>query len=176
MEEQAGTVGVTRQQKVLRCGWLRKQGGFVKTWHSRWFVLRGEQLYYYKDEDESKALPLFPGREMSHVNAAESELPSWGRKSPAVCLTHDSLVCLICPRQFINKQTRGSLILSELSCTLRWGHSHNSAHTMEALPPTREPNVIREKHQRHNKYAVRASLELHLSLLLEEKIPFGVLG
>ncbi|XP_053505645.1 rho GTPase-activating protein 24 isoform X1 [Ictalurus furcatus] len=56
MEEQASTLGVTPQQKVLRCGWLRKQGGFVKTWHSRWFVLRGEQLYYYKDEDESKAL------------------------------------------------------------------------------------------------------------------------
>lgn len=41
---------------VIRCGWLRKQGGFVKTWHSRWFVLRGDQLYYYKDEEETKAL------------------------------------------------------------------------------------------------------------------------
>ncbi|GAA6069243.1 rho GTPase-activating protein 24 isoform X1 [Tachysurus ichikawai] len=58
MEEQACTMGVAPRQKVLRHGWLRKQGGFVKTWHSRWFVLRGEQLYYYKDEDESKALSL----------------------------------------------------------------------------------------------------------------------
>lgn len=41
---------------VIRRGWLRKQGGFVKTWHSRWFVLRGDQLYYYKDEEETKAL------------------------------------------------------------------------------------------------------------------------
>lgn len=41
---------------VIRCGWLRKQGGFVKTWHSRWFVLRGDQLHYYKDEEETKAL------------------------------------------------------------------------------------------------------------------------
>uniref|UniRef100_A0AAX7SPP4 Rho GTPase-activating protein 24 n=1 Tax=Astatotilapia calliptera TaxID=8154 RepID=A0AAX7SPP4_ASTCA len=41
---------------VIRCGWLRKQGGFVKTWHSRWFVLKGDQLYYYKDEEETKAL------------------------------------------------------------------------------------------------------------------------
>lgn len=41
---------------VIRCGWLRKQGGFVKTWHSRWFVLRGDQLQYYKDEEETKAL------------------------------------------------------------------------------------------------------------------------
>uniref|UniRef100_A0A673HB64 PH domain-containing protein n=1 Tax=Sinocyclocheilus rhinocerous TaxID=307959 RepID=A0A673HB64_9TELE len=46
------------KQIVLRCGWLRKQGGFVKTWHTRWFVLRGDQLYYYKDEDETKC-PLY---------------------------------------------------------------------------------------------------------------------
>ncbi len=54
---QAGTE-IQRQERpsVIRCGWLRKQGGFVKTWHSRWFVLRGDQLYYYKDEEETKAL------------------------------------------------------------------------------------------------------------------------
>ncbi|KAI7795696.1 putative rho GTPase-activating protein 24-like [Triplophysa rosa] len=63
MEEQSGSAGSSPQQgrgsgrqDVLRCGWLRKQGGFVKTWHTRWFVLRGDQLYYYKDEDETKAL------------------------------------------------------------------------------------------------------------------------
>lgn len=44
------------RSNVIRCGWLRKQGGFVKTWHSRWFVLRGDQLHYYKDEEETKAL------------------------------------------------------------------------------------------------------------------------
>uniref|UniRef100_A0A673HER1 Rho GTPase activating protein 24 n=1 Tax=Sinocyclocheilus rhinocerous TaxID=307959 RepID=A0A673HER1_9TELE len=66
MDEQAGSAGNSPQhgrgsakQIVLRCGWLRKQGGFVKTWHTRWFVLRGDQLYYYKDEDETKA--LLPG-------------------------------------------------------------------------------------------------------------------
>ncbi|XP_030197337.1 rho GTPase-activating protein 24 isoform X2 [Gadus morhua] len=42
--------------RVVRCGWLKKQGGFVKTWHTRWFVLRREQLCYYKDEEENKAL------------------------------------------------------------------------------------------------------------------------
>lgn len=52
---QSGTEKLNRAN-VVRCGWLRKQGGFVKTWHSRWFVLRGDQLYYYKDEEETKAL------------------------------------------------------------------------------------------------------------------------
>ncbi|XP_037608928.1 rho GTPase-activating protein 24 isoform X1 [Sebastes umbrosus] len=52
---------------VIRCGWLRKQGGFVKTWHSRWFVLRGDQLHYYKDEEETKALGaiFLPGNKVS---------------------------------------------------------------------------------------------------------------
>lgn len=59
---------------VIRCGWLRKQGGFVKTWHSRWFVLRGDQLYYYKDEEETKALGsiFLPGNKVSeHPSSGE---------------------------------------------------------------------------------------------------------
>ncbi|XP_053317701.1 rho GTPase-activating protein 24 isoform X2 [Spea bombifrons] len=44
------------RQNAIKCGWLRKQGGFVKTWHTRWFVLKGDQLYYFKDEDEMKPL------------------------------------------------------------------------------------------------------------------------
>ncbi|TRY98652.1 hypothetical protein DNTS_005897 [Danionella cerebrum] len=63
MEDQTGSASnsplhgsASGRSDVLRCGWLRKQGGFVKTWHSRWFVLRGDQLHYYKDEDETKAL------------------------------------------------------------------------------------------------------------------------
>ncbi|XP_033951744.1 rho GTPase-activating protein 24 isoform X1 [Pseudochaenichthys georgianus] len=65
---QAGTE-VQRQGRpsVIRCGWLRKQGGFVKTWHSRWFVLRGDQLHYYKDEEETKALGaiFLPGNKVT---------------------------------------------------------------------------------------------------------------
>nr|XP_033770604.1 rho GTPase-activating protein 24 isoform X2 [Geotrypetes seraphini] len=44
------------RQSAIKCGWLRKQGGFVKTWHTRWFVLKSDQLYYFKDEDEMKPL------------------------------------------------------------------------------------------------------------------------
>ena len=63
--QRSGGQGGTENQRqgrpsVVRCGWLRKQGGFVKTWHSRWFVLRGDQLYYYKDEEETKALVRLP--------------------------------------------------------------------------------------------------------------------
>ncbi|KAM7392703.1 hypothetical protein PAMA_007700 [Pampus argenteus] len=57
----------TGRPSVIRCGWLRKQGGFVKTWHSRWFVLRGDQLHYYKDEEETKALGVIflPGNKVT---------------------------------------------------------------------------------------------------------------
>ncbi|XP_041106806.1 rho GTPase-activating protein 24-like isoform X1 [Polyodon spathula] len=62
------------RQNVIKCGWLRKQGGFVKTWHTRWFVLKGDQLYYYKDEDETKALGtiFLPGNRVTeHPNNGE---------------------------------------------------------------------------------------------------------
>ncbi|XP_071385502.1 rho GTPase-activating protein 24 isoform X2 [Centroberyx affinis] len=65
---QAHTQGPSQgRSNVIRCGWLRKQGGFVKTWHTRWFVLRGDQLYYYKDEEETKALGsiLLPGNRVT---------------------------------------------------------------------------------------------------------------
>ncbi|XP_064370532.1 rho GTPase-activating protein 22-like [Dromaius novaehollandiae] len=42
------------QERVLKCGWLKKQRSIVKNWQQRWFVLRGDQLLYYKDEEETK--------------------------------------------------------------------------------------------------------------------------
>ncbi len=84
MDEQAGSAGNSPQhgrgsarQDVLRCGWLRKQGGFVKTWHTRWFVLRGDQLYYYKDEDETKALVSGCWFEISSFTHSFFKTDSW---------------------------------------------------------------------------------------------------
>lgn len=94
-QHSAGAAGADRQRpgrpSVVRCGWLRKQGGFVKTWHSRWFVLRGDQLYYYKDEEETKALVRLrthtphthtphthsnPNWSWKHSTAGSTDLPS----------------------------------------------------------------------------------------------------
>ncbi|TNN85319.1 Rho GTPase-activating protein 24 [Liparis tanakae] len=65
----------TQRPSVIRCGWLRKQGGFVKTWHSRWFVLRGDQLHYYKDEEETKVLPTHkaPPKEEETMSDADNK-------------------------------------------------------------------------------------------------------
>ncbi|NXA48746.1 RHG22 protein, partial [Nothocercus julius] len=42
------------QERVLKCGWLKKQRSIMKNWQPRWFVLRGDQLFYFKDEEETK--------------------------------------------------------------------------------------------------------------------------
>uniref|UniRef100_U3IEY8 Rho GTPase activating protein 24 n=1 Tax=Anas platyrhynchos platyrhynchos TaxID=8840 RepID=U3IEY8_ANAPP len=57
------------RHSAFKCGWLRKQGGFVKTWHTRWFVLKGDQLYYFKDEDETKPLVM----QLSSLAGADRE-------------------------------------------------------------------------------------------------------
>ncbi|KAM5139444.1 rho GTPase-activating protein 22 isoform 6-T6 [Callospermophilus lateralis] len=46
--------GPCRLGPVLKAGWLRKQRSIMKNWQQRWFVLRGNQLFYYKDKDETK--------------------------------------------------------------------------------------------------------------------------
>jgi hypothetical protein len=47
-------------QKPIKTGWLRKQGGNFKTWNNRWFVIRGDQMYYYTKDDELKELGVIP--------------------------------------------------------------------------------------------------------------------
>lgn len=34
-------------------GWLTKQGGSIKTWKKRWFVLKGQQVYYFKSNKDN---------------------------------------------------------------------------------------------------------------------------
>lgn len=42
------------QEGPLKAGWLKKQRNIMKNWQLRWFVLRSDQLYFYKDEEETK--------------------------------------------------------------------------------------------------------------------------
>ncbi|XP_030880304.1 rho GTPase-activating protein 25-like [Leptonychotes weddellii] len=47
-------------ERPLKMGWLRKQRSIVKNWQQRYFVLRAQQLYYYKDEEDTKPQVLDP--------------------------------------------------------------------------------------------------------------------
>lgn len=42
-------------QSSMKSGWLQKQGGVVKSWHRRWFTIKGDYMYYYATVDEVKA-------------------------------------------------------------------------------------------------------------------------
>ncbi|XP_030011854.1 rho GTPase-activating protein 22 isoform X1 [Sphaeramia orbicularis] len=48
------------QEKALKAGWLKRQRSIMKNWQLRWFVLRTEALYFYKDQDETKAQGCIP--------------------------------------------------------------------------------------------------------------------
>ncbi|XP_015276562.1 PREDICTED: rho GTPase-activating protein 25 [Gekko japonicus] len=41
-------------ERPLKTGWLKKQRSIVKNWQQKYFVLKGQHLSYYKDEDDSK--------------------------------------------------------------------------------------------------------------------------
>jgi len=36
----------------VKCGWLRKQGGIVRSWHRRYFVMKGDYIFYYASDDD----------------------------------------------------------------------------------------------------------------------------
>ncbi|XP_038599886.1 rho GTPase-activating protein 22 [Tachyglossus aculeatus] len=64
MGEQSGPstrpVSPNPQDRVLKAGWLKKQRSIMKNWQQRWFVLRGDHLFYYKDEEETKPQGFIP--------------------------------------------------------------------------------------------------------------------
>lgn len=38
-----------------RCGWLMKQGEYIKTWRRRWFVLKQGKLFWFKESTVTRA-------------------------------------------------------------------------------------------------------------------------
>lgn len=38
---------------IAKMGWMTKQGGRIKTWKRRWFILSDKVLYYFKEKVSS---------------------------------------------------------------------------------------------------------------------------
>ena len=65
--QQQETFTLYRQkQDMMKTGWLFKQGGVIKSWHKRWFVIKGDQLLYYTNQDETKQMGtiFLPGKKV----------------------------------------------------------------------------------------------------------------
>ncbi|KAK2824254.1 hypothetical protein Q5P01_021429 [Channa striata] len=62
-------------EKALKAGWLKRQRSIMKNWQLRWFVLRTEALYFYKDQDETKAQGCIPlhGSQVNELPANQDE-------------------------------------------------------------------------------------------------------
>ncbi|XP_072293192.1 rho GTPase-activating protein 22 [Eucyclogobius newberryi] len=63
------------QEKALKAGWLKRQRSIMKNWQLRWFVLRTEALYFYKDQEETKAQGCIPlqGSQVNELSATQDE-------------------------------------------------------------------------------------------------------
>ena len=51
-------------------GFLTKQGGRIKTWKRRWFVVSDSCLYYFKSEKDKEPLGIIP---LENVDVRESK-------------------------------------------------------------------------------------------------------
>ncbi|XP_042330368.1 rho GTPase-activating protein 25 [Sceloporus undulatus] len=63
-------------ERPLKAGWLKKQRSIVKNWQQRYFVLKGQHLYYFKDEDDLKpqGLVQLHGSTIKEVGATLDEV------------------------------------------------------------------------------------------------------
>ncbi|XP_070926056.1 rho GTPase-activating protein 22 isoform X24 [Macaca nemestrina] len=81
MGEQSRSPGRTpcphRLGPVLKAGWLKKQRSIMKNWQQRWFVLRGDQLFYYKDKDEIKPQGSLGSAWRTQSTTSGSMAPAW---------------------------------------------------------------------------------------------------
>ncbi|XP_041865915.1 rho GTPase-activating protein 22 isoform X2 [Melanotaenia boesemani] len=92
------------QEKALKAGWLKRQRSIMKNWQLRWFVLRTEALYFYKDQDESKAQGCIPlqGSQVNEVPANQDEpgrhlfeiVPGGSGEKDRTGISHESLLLM----------------------------------------------------------------------------------
>lgn len=92
------------QERALKAGWLKRQRSIMKNWQLRWFVLRPEALYFYKDQDEAKAQGCIPvqGSQVNELPANQDEparhlfeiLPGGGGEKERMGVSHESFMLM----------------------------------------------------------------------------------
>uniref|UniRef100_A0A8K9WL53 Rho GTPase activating protein 22b n=1 Tax=Oncorhynchus mykiss TaxID=8022 RepID=A0A8K9WL53_ONCMY len=136
------------QEGALKAGWLKKQRSIMKNWQLKWFVLRSDQLYFYKDEEETKpqgciplqgcqvneltANPEEPGRHIFEIIPGEiihqhHSLSSFSRKymccQSGTCLTQDFMRRIfICNTCFLPAGIFGQSLEDTVQYEKKFGH------------------------------------------------------
>ncbi|KAK9541600.1 hypothetical protein VZT92_001632 [Zoarces viviparus] len=92
------------QEKALKAGWLKRQRSIMKNWQLRWFVLRTEALYFYKDQDETKAQGCIPlqGSQVNELPANQDEpgrhpfeiVPGVAGEKDRTVISHESFLLM----------------------------------------------------------------------------------
>lgn len=113
------------QKPAVKCGWLFKQGGVIKSWHRRWFIIKGDQLFYYTNPEETKQLGviLLPGNKVVELplnpNDAEKfpfEIQPGERKFCKLFVRTGSQILSPCWRCLWNKRNWNKRLVPRYFC------------------------------------------------------------
>ena len=73
-------MSVASLQPADKEGFSTKQGGGIKTWKKRWFVLKGNRLWYFKGKTDTEAkgfIELEPGTLVRDESSPKKKKPMY---------------------------------------------------------------------------------------------------
>uniref|UniRef100_A0AAZ3Q6W5 Rho GTPase activating protein 22 n=2 Tax=Oncorhynchus tshawytscha TaxID=74940 RepID=A0AAZ3Q6W5_ONCTS len=84
------------QGRTWCAGWLKKQRSIMKNWQLKWFVLRSDQLYFYKDEEETKPQGCIPlqGCQVNELTANPEEPGRHLFEIVPAAISHEAILLL----------------------------------------------------------------------------------
>ncbi|XP_075790759.1 rho GTPase-activating protein 22 isoform X3 [Pelodiscus sinensis] len=164
------------QDRVLKSGWLKKQRSIMKNWQQRWFVLRGDQLFYYKDEEETKPQGFIPlqGNQVSEVTPHPEEpgkhlfeiAPGGTGDREKVPVNHEAFLLMANSQNEMEDWVKA--IRRVIWAPFGGGTAHSShAHTLKLWPQGIFGQRLEDTVQYERKYGLRLA-----PLLVEQCVDF----
>eukprot|EP00761_Pharyngomonas_kirbyi_P001359 gb/GECH01001363.1/.p1 GENE.gb/GECH01001363.1/~~gb/GECH01001363.1/.p1 ORF type:complete len:415 (+),score=185.12 gb/GECH01001363.1/:1-1245(+) len=74
--KQTNDIEELMKQTKIKEGWLTKRGHVVRNWKTRWFVLRKDELLYFKSPNEQKANNGIPINQYSSIEEVQKMKPN----------------------------------------------------------------------------------------------------